>query len=70
MLPAGFGAGVSQSGEPMCSEGSSVTSPRPSWGVALSAASVVPWVSAGLFDGPCQLVTTLAPCMTGSQPLQ
>lgn len=28
------------------------------------------WVSAGLIDGPCPSVTTLAPCMTGFQPLQ
>lgn len=69
-LPSGSGVGVSASSEPVCSEGASATGPRPSWGVALSAAAVVAWVSAGLFDGPCQSVPALAPCMTGVQPLQ
>lgn len=31
MLPSSFGVGVSPSSEPMCSEGSSTTSLRPSW---------------------------------------
>lgn len=65
MLPAGFGVDDTQSGEPMCSEGSPLALPRELWAQLCRQPVSDPRFQPGFLNGPGLSVTPLASAIPG-----